>query len=451
MITPIRTSRFLLAPVSSRYVLETSVSRVDILARQLGFQEHSFVLVIQQNYAGNHTIAGWPANVSFINEQSGPDLAPGSQTVYQFFTQDCGKNWVVEVNGISRSSLSASSIAVDTTQLINVTGESLPEVIASIDGQLSSSEQVLYKLDNGAITLQIPDDSDENGVNRGVHAVDLQVNRSTASNVAQGDYSFVVGENNVAYGPHSITLGKSNTCSGSSSIAIGESNSSSGYGVALGYNNSALGYCFSLGAYNSTNGLGSVAIGYKNSAYHPFSWIPGGSYAVINDLYGGHAWSSAKRAVDGDNQHAGCVVQATTIDATPLVLTTDREYPYYNWDEAYISNVFMLNNNSMYTGYIKVGVQEEVPTINADGSPGTLYRRVASWLFDVTVVRGASATNTLLVNSTLLNSTRFFMPEAVVAQVAVNTSKGSIEVRATGLSGVTLHWIAEFMGVMTTA
>lgn len=98
-MTKIMVPRFLLAPTSHTYSLETSVSRVDIDRRQVGTQLYRFVVVFQQNHVGGHTIDGWPAGVRFVNSRV-PNPVPGSQTAYQFFTNDWGASWVVEVNRI---------------------------------------------------------------------------------------------------------------------------------------------------------------------------------------------------------------------------------------------------------------------------------------------------------------------------------------------------------------
>jgi hypothetical protein len=92
----INSPRFMLAPVSAVYGLETSVSRVDINVRPLGVGgEHKFTVVIQQNHVGGHTITGWPANLQFLGS---PELSPeaGAKTRFEFFTQDRGANWLVE-------------------------------------------------------------------------------------------------------------------------------------------------------------------------------------------------------------------------------------------------------------------------------------------------------------------------------------------------------------------
>lgn len=93
----IQSSRLVLSTESEYYGLETNVVRVDINTRNLGTQDHTFTIVVQQNHVGNHTIIGWPAGVQFFGNPV-PAAAPGSRTIYQFFTQDWGKNWTVEVN-----------------------------------------------------------------------------------------------------------------------------------------------------------------------------------------------------------------------------------------------------------------------------------------------------------------------------------------------------------------
>lgn len=59
------------------------------------------------------------------------------------------------------------------------------------------------------------------GNNRGSGAVDLQVNRTSATQVASGNYSLVAGQNNSAAGANSVALGLGCSAAQSNSIALG--------------------------------------------------------------------------------------------------------------------------------------------------------------------------------------------------------------------------------------
>jgi hypothetical protein len=86
---------------------------------------------------------------------------------------------------------------------------------------------------------------------RGQAAVDLQIKRSSATQVASGSYSFAAGKNNTASGLYgSFAAGSGNVASGHSSFAMGISN------TASGSNSAVLG-----GTGNSAAATNSVAIG----------------------------------------------------------------------------------------------------------------------------------------------------------------------------------------------
>jgi hypothetical protein len=105
------------------------------------------------------------------------------------------------------------------------------------------------------------------GTTRGNYAVDLQLNRTSTTQVAKGNYSALIGgANNTASGSYSAVLGgANNTASDSYSAVIGGSgnivrfdNSAAigGYSNIVGSRASVIG-----GAYNTASGNGSSVIG----------------------------------------------------------------------------------------------------------------------------------------------------------------------------------------------
>lgn len=74
----------------------------------------------------------------------------------------------------------------------------------------------------GAFMLATPDNGTVGGNKRGVAAVDLQMGRAAASQVASGAQSFIGGGlSNTASGQYSVALGAANIASSQNSIAIG--------------------------------------------------------------------------------------------------------------------------------------------------------------------------------------------------------------------------------------
>jgi hypothetical protein len=144
----------------------------------------------------------------------------------------------------------------------------------------------------GAILAQQPDGTAAGGNNRGIRAVDLQLIRSDATQVASGDYSVTIGVDNTASSSTSVAIGRGNTANGYiGSFAIGNQNTASGrastalgvqtiasgdYSTALGLQTNAIGpYSTSIGYGTTASGTISTAIGYLSTASGPFALAMG--------------------------------------------------------------------------------------------------------------------------------------------------------------------------------
>lgn len=85
----------------------------------------------------------------------------------------------------------------------------------------------------GALVTQTPDNTVNGGNARGTRAIDLQLQRLLASQVASGDNSLLAGKNSTASGSNSIALGENATSNGIDSVVFSNSNSRSISGVLL--------------------------------------------------------------------------------------------------------------------------------------------------------------------------------------------------------------------------
>src|SRR5210317_480652 len=88
----------------------------------------------------------------------------------------------------------------------------------------------------GAIVASIPDGTATGGNARGAYAVDLQTHRDTATKVASGSHSVVLGGyRNRSEGVYSISAGENCRALQNNSLAIGSgSEASAAYAIALG-------------------------------------------------------------------------------------------------------------------------------------------------------------------------------------------------------------------------
>jgi len=226
-------------------------------------------------------------------------------------------------------------------------------------GSTTNVDFVLKPKGNGAIIAHVPDGTATGGNKRGIGAVDFQMTRATAAQVASGQYSTIGGGyNNTASGLRStIGGGSSNAASGSdAAIGGGESNTASRLRSTIGggYNNTASGNYAAIGggASNTASGLRStigggasnaasgddaaIGGGESNTASGQYSAVIGGAnnttnaqgYATVGGRYG-KALNSSDFVVGYDGGGGTGVAQsrqsqkfATTANATPLAMAT---------------------------------------------------------------------------------------------------------------------------------
>jgi len=127
---------------------------------------------------------------------------------------------------------------------------------------------------SGAIIAQQPDGTTAGGNKRGNGAVDLQMLRDDATQVAGGAYSTIVGGNkNKASGNISTAMGWSTIASGDISTAMGSHTTANGItSMAMGAYTTASGdYSLATGRYSSAEGDFSTAIGHYASASSDYS------------------------------------------------------------------------------------------------------------------------------------------------------------------------------------
>ena len=136
----------------------------------------------------------------------------------------------------------------------------------STNGSEDSREE-LYLSSGNAMNLSrvtnAPATASVDGNARGAGATDLQQYRTAATQVASGQYAFVVGQRNTASNTSACALGNLNVASNTHSFACGVGNTASGDGsFAQNYNNTASGqFSHAQGAGNTSSGYGSHAAG----------------------------------------------------------------------------------------------------------------------------------------------------------------------------------------------
>jgi hypothetical protein len=176
----------------------------------------------------NSTPAGsFAASTAFVFDTAGPYLKVGA----------AAPSATVGVNGSGTTSATTSlhvrnSSSVDLLKvndngqfLLGKNGSGTTQSTASIEVSTTDTNTgiAIVPKGTGAITAAIPDGGITGGNVRGNYAIDLQVERTAATQVASGLSSVAIGGRNTVSNTYSIGIGINNTASGASSIAIGSS------------------------------------------------------------------------------------------------------------------------------------------------------------------------------------------------------------------------------------
>ncbi|MBL7973935.1 MAG: hypothetical protein JNJ85_03420, partial [Candidatus Kapabacteria bacterium] len=181
-------------------------------------------------------------------------------------------NQLTRYHNTSGDTIQSSAIVIDdytTSTQNNVT-------IKADDGSTANISLVLAPKGNGALIADKPDGAATGGNARGINAVDLQIGRISATQVASGDYSTLVG-------------GYRNTASSLYAVALGGSDNivDNPYGVTLGGADNVVNGVSSggiiLGGSNNTS-TGGIIIDAYGSTTMPGSTVLGGGLLKLNNV-----------------------------------------------------------------------------------------------------------------------------------------------------------------------
>lgn len=302
----------------------------------------------------------------------------------------------------------------------------------------------------GSLSLSVPDGTTIGGDARGNGAVDLQVNRNNAAQVASGGYSFISGmankannafttvngAYNTAAGLGATVSGYGNTANGDYAFISGNSNTAGGLGAtATGMNNVAnapysfsggfycsatgAGNAFAFGAYAAASSLGATALGYSVTANSAYSMATGNS-STTNSIIAKRVHGNLAGAQIGD-----VLCSANTNTATPAVLTTNNSAPT-------ASNQCTLQNDNTIAFTAEI-VARDIGTGDS-----------ARWEAKGLIKRGANASTTTLVGTPTVTVTHNDAGAATwVIALSADTTNGALAITATGEAGKEIKWLAK--------
>ncbi|MGQ7957692.1 hypothetical protein ACUTAF_08245 [Pseudomonas sp. SP16.1] len=308
----------------------------------------------------------------------------------------------------------------------------VPVVSLSVTITETNGDVAFVPKGTGALMAAMPTGTASGGNKRGTHATDWQTNRSSATQVASGNYACITGgQQCTASGSHAVAGGYFAEASGAQSIAIGGQSASATaqYATAIGGNGPLANqqYATAIGG-NGVTVTGSSATGVggeSNIIDGPLSSVCGGARATTRGVYGVEARAAGRFSANGDAQRERFVLRRATTDATPAVLSADGGSP------AAATQVTLPNNAAYgFTGRL-------VARASASGD-------CASWEFKGTIRRGANAAATALVSA--VSPTLVAGDSGAAAwtvSVTADTTLGCLSITATGAAATNIKWVAD--------
>lgn len=315
---------------------------------------------------------------------------------------------------------------------------------------------------SGSLLADIPDNAASGGNKRGVQAVDWQLARVSATQVASGANSTIGGgTGNTAAGTAStvsggsgntissgatngviaggtgnsitsgdavvISGGGSNTASGARSvIAGGQSNTVSGnYSAVLGgSSNTASGTNAAVlgGAFSIASGTKSVTLGGDLNTAGGENSVVSGYRGTARGIYGAQIQGASFSGGNGSHQSGRYLFVRQTTDATSTELTADNA-------TGSTTNRLVLPNNCTYT---------ITALITARSSTGLSK----GWKFEGVFERGATAADTALIPPSILTVIGSESGTTTwTADFFADTTNGCIRVSGVGQAATTIRWL----------
>ena len=327
-------------------------------------------------------------------------------------------NSLLRSDGTGGATVQNSSVQVD-----DFTASTQANVALKVDdGSTANIAFVAQPKGTGAFLLgPKPDNTGTGGNARGVRAVDLQLYKIAANEVASGIESIVLGgTRNSATSDQCIAGGAVSVASGIyASVALGyAATSSGGFGsTAIGYATTASGSLGSFAHGRSTTASGqngSRAGGYGSVASADSS-IAEGIYASATKL-GEWSLASGRTTTTGDAQISEFVLRNTTTSTTPTDLFLDG-----------VSDAPDMENNTIWQADVMV------TGTTAAGAAVNSYR------FDVVIIRGASAASTTLKVAT---KTVVYEDDAGADAAITASASGYPVTTVTAANATSTHWVA---------
>jgi hypothetical protein len=257
----------------------------------------------------------------------------------------------------------------------------------------------------------IADSTATGGNARGTNAVDLQILRTGAGQVASGAGSFLAGRRGTASGGGSFCFGDDSAATGQFAVAIGCFANATSYGtLAIGINAAASGsqsICISNGNVGSSaTAQDAIAVGNRALADRT------GIVAIANGGF----------AANGDAQKVLVALRNKTTDATPVTL-------YSNGSSTRLT---ITSGKILYADVLISGIK-------SDGSAAACYKRKVA-------IKNVGGTTSLVGTVEAIGTDIEDNASTDVAITADNTND-ALDISVTGIAAETWRWVCVVEGL----
>jgi len=324
-------------------------------------------------------------------------------------------NAVLRADGTGGSTSQSSDIIIDDA---TTTTQNNVAITNQHSGQTNSALVLTPKGNLGISAGPRPNGAAAGGNARGQYAIDLQLLRASASQVASGNYSVIAGGygNTASAVAAFVGSGDRNVASGnSSSVLCGDTNTASGFQSAIlgGRNNSCTNdRSFALGDQNTVSGNTAMAVGANNTC----SGI--NAIALSNrslaDRASIMAHAGGMFAATGDAQRIRAVLRCTTTTNAAVEMALDGGTTYLT----------IPSGKVMYGEIYVVGVR-------AGGADVAIYRAVYC-------AKNIGGTSTEVFSNVTTDAAT-----GTSLEVATVDAGDYIRIRPTGVLNQNWRWVAK--------
>jgi len=331
-------------------------------------------------------------------------------------------NAVLRADGVGGATLQSSAFVMDDIYTVSP-NNTVNFVCLKPTGGTTNVGIAIVPKGTGAFSLSVPDGTSTGGNARGAYAIDLQLLRTAATQVAGGIYSFVAGGGSVASGGYSVAIGRLVNATSEAAIALGDQCTASGAGAF------ATSGCTASGANSFAHGGSGTSATNTNAVAFGLQCIASGAFTTaigvwgVADRYGQFTHGSAAFSI-GHGQFVRLIASSRTTNATPTLLWLNG---------ALASARFTIPSGKIFAFAARIS------GIKSDGTAASHYVRKGT-------IKNVSGTVTL-VGSIETIGTDVEDNAATDVAITADDANDALQINVTGIAAETWRWVAVVEGV----